>query len=265
MIQLSLEERKEILISILNSVDSYCRENNLKYFLAYGSLLGAIRHKGFIPWDDDIDIVMPRADYEKLIANFNIGRSDSYKVHSIHSDKNYMHQYAKVSDTDTIMVEESQGATVIGVNLDIFPIDKLSNDIDKALALYRKIKFYKLLKKTKIAEVGKNRKLHENLAVILLAWLPRFRILNRIDILSQKYNSLSQSKYCGVACVMGYGEQDIFDSCIFDEATDVEFEGGRYNAPLLYDAFLKQIYGDYLKLPPEDQRKSHHNEIAYKK
>ena len=122
--ELSLEEKKKILVSILSEVHNFCDENNLKYFLPGGTLIGAVRHKGFIPWDDDIDIYMPRNDYEKFLCEFN-KESERYQVISLKTDGYYL-PFGKVIDTKTVLIENVDSDYKMGIYLDIFPLDNLS-------------------------------------------------------------------------------------------------------------------------------------------
>ncbi|MFR5682857.1 MAG: phosphorylcholine transferase LicD [Clostridia bacterium] len=121
---MSLEEIKSIQLDILSQVANYCDRNGLRYFLAYGTLLGAVRHKGYIPWDDDIDIMMPRPDYMQFINSFN-NEKCALRVGSHYLDKNYPYVIAKVYDTSTLCKENIDVEYSIGINIDVFPIDGL--------------------------------------------------------------------------------------------------------------------------------------------
>lgn len=120
--EIKVEELKQIQLDILKFVDKFCKENNLKYFLAYGTLLGAVRHKGYIPWDDDIDIIMFREDYEKFVTTF---KDVNYKVFATEVNSKYPYPFAKVGDTRTYYMEEIKDVIDTGVNIDVFPLDYL--------------------------------------------------------------------------------------------------------------------------------------------
>lgn len=122
---IEVEELKRIQTDILNFVDGFCKKNGLRYWLAYGTLLGAVRHKGYIPWDDDIDILMFREDYEKFVTTF---KDERYKVFATEVNAKYPYPFAKVGDTATYFEEEIKDAIDTGVNIDVFPLDYIPED-----------------------------------------------------------------------------------------------------------------------------------------
>ena len=119
---MTLDEVKQVELEILEYVDKICKENNIQYSLAYGTMLGAVRHKGFIPWDDDIDILLKREEYEKLLRILYSKTDEKYQVFSL-KDEGYWYSYAKVTDTRTIIVEKNDRNMKECVYIDIFPID----------------------------------------------------------------------------------------------------------------------------------------------
>ena len=127
---LSLEEKKKASLDTLLFFHDYCEKNGLRYTLAYGTLIGAVRHKGFIPWDDDIDIQMPRPDYEKLLSGFV--DTDEFKVISCENDKIYMFPYAKVLNRKTARLDGDGNQDSIGLGIDLFPLDGVPDDQIKA-------------------------------------------------------------------------------------------------------------------------------------
>ena len=243
--ELSLEEKKKILVSILSEVHNFCDENNLKYFLTGGTLIGAVRHKGFIPWDDDIDIYMPRNDYEKFLCKFN-KESERYQVISL-----------KIENVDSDYK--------MGIYLDIFPLDNLSSNYNEALSLYKAVSFYRKLLAIKNAASDSKRKPYMNFILkvgkVVIMPVSRKWILRQIDMLSQKYREDTSSQYIGAICAAFYGE--ILRSEWFTERCLLEFEGRKFWAPKGYDAFLTQLYGDYMQLPPEEKRVTHHDNKAW--
>ena len=118
---INVEELKHIQLDMLSDIAEFCEQNNIKYFLAYGTLIGAIRHKGYIPWDDDIDICMPRPDYDKFLSLYN-KKDSAYKAVAFELDENYKLPFAKVNDTRTVMWETMYDQDVFGVYIDVFPL-----------------------------------------------------------------------------------------------------------------------------------------------
>lgn len=263
--ELSLEEKKKILVSILSKVHNFCDENNLKYFLTGGTLIGAVRHKGFIPWDDDIDIYMPRNDYEEFLYKFN-KESERYQLISLKTDGYYL-PFGKVIDTRTILIENVDSDYKMGIYLDIFPLDNLSSNYNAALSLYKEVSFYRRLLAIKNATSDSKRKPYMNFLLkvgkVVIMPVSRKWILSKIDMISQKYREDTSSQYIGAICAAFYGEKEILKSEWFTERCLLEFEGGKFWAPKDYDAFLTQLYGDYMQLPPEEKRVTHHDNKAW--
>lgn len=135
-----MEELKSIQLGILKDVHDYCSSTNITYWLAYGTLLGAIRHNGYIPWDDDIDIAMPREHYEKFIQSY---KKKNTVVYSCSNNKKYILHFAKVYDTRTILKEYANMNIETGVYIDIFPIDNVPDFKKQQDQLCRKISFYR--------------------------------------------------------------------------------------------------------------------------
>ena len=133
MKQINIEEIRKLQISILLYVHEFCKKNNIRYSLSGGTLLGAVRHKGYIPWDDDIDIMMPRPDYERFVNEFNENRKDvEYKVICSYNDSQFFQPFAKVVNTKTFLKETyKRPVAQMGVYIDVFPIDGLPNDEQK--------------------------------------------------------------------------------------------------------------------------------------
>ena len=127
MKEIYLEELRVIQLELLQQIADFCEKNNIKYFLAYGTLIGAIRHKGYIPWDDDIDIVMPRDDYDRFLELYNEAYPFS-KVVDMYNTKHYGFAFAKVHDVRTIIYETQYAQDSFGVFVDVFPIDGIKGE-----------------------------------------------------------------------------------------------------------------------------------------
>ena len=140
MIELTLQEVKEIELDILKMFDAFCKKNNIRYFLAFGTLLGAIRYKKFIPWDDDVDVLVPREDYDRLLSLFQ--DDDRYRLYAFERNSKYAFPFAKLCDMTTKLVETAypNNGVELGVNIDIFPLDHFDDDLEEAKKEVRRIR-----------------------------------------------------------------------------------------------------------------------------
>ncbi len=266
-LKFSLNKLKVIELGILNHLDSVCEKHNLKYFLSGGTLLGAIRHKGFIPWDDDIDIAMPRGDYHKLIELTK--DDDRYKTISHYHTKNYFYPFAKMIDTKTIAREKAIYKWQIddlGVYIDIFPVDGMPTDYQKRQKHIKKIEFNKTmlflsLCKSTPKSLSFIKRILKPFAKQYASIVGYKYWLNQVEELARKY-PLENSEIAG-AIVAIYGQREILPSWVFEVGDRIEFEGSMYFAPVGRHEYLTSLYGDYMQLPPIDKRKSHHEIIAY--
>lgn len=263
MREISFEETKKIELDILVDVAKFCDEHGLRYYLAYGTLIGAIRHKGFIPWDDDIDITMPRADYNEFLRTYN-AEGKVYRVTNPR-DKNSRHTFAKVTDTRTVKIEPMVDyAEPLGIDVDIFPLDGMPDDevvYEKWYAelydLYEKFTV-KCLKGSYYPRFTTRLKLKAK----QLFYPSRKRIMDKAQALHEKY-PYETSEYVGsMECQWNWkGNRNKKE--LYADAVEVDFEGLKFKAPVGYDAVLRGIYGDYMELPPEEKRVTHHTNKMY--
>lgn len=262
MKEIDLSELKSIQIEIMKVVHDYCVSNNISYSLAYGSLIGAIRHKGFIPWDDDVDILMPREDYSRFVLGFN-SFSNRYQVRNHHNFKGYPFPFAKVEDVNTIKIE--LGYSQMGIAIDVFPIDNLPDNYKEVGKIFQKSKWLLAMNQLKFLKWSKNRSVAKNffvyMAKIPLMFISYKRINELFEINSVKYNGKNcQKKACLIAI---YKSKEIMPSSVFDEYIDYDFENNKFKIIKDYDTYLSNIYGNYLQLPPLEKRVTHHGFKAY--
>lgn len=262
----SEEEKKKYCFLILKAVAEFCDKNNIRYYLAYGTLIGAIRHKGFIPWDDDIDIIIPRQDYIRFI-NLWLCKDESvfphYKLISPYSNPKSLYKRLKVADNRTILYEQNQSKP--GIFLDIFPSDGFKSmdtwKTDKKLVNLL-TNAYVLLYSRFTEGGGVIKEMLRYLFLLLSSFFDNTKILKKIDeILQSKFNFDGSPL---VACTdAGYGNKELCRREWFDNRIKVEFEGDMFFAPSGYHEFLTQIYADYMTLPPIDKRVSHSYEMFW--
>jgi lipopolysaccharide cholinephosphotransferase len=258
MKKIPFDEVKSIQLDLLKDVADFCEKNGLTYFLAYGTLIGAIRHNGYIPWDDDLDIAMPRPDYDKFIKTYN--RNDSYKkVIDIAIDKTYGVQFAKVYDDRTWLNEYKYRKENYGVYIDVFPIDGVKGTFRIRLAQ----KLDKILhaKKANYAERSLLKNISNCLVKILCLPFPVYSILRFADKNARRYSYGVTEKAANF--LETYGVNEIVDTSVFQRTLLHTFEGGQYRIPEGYDLWLRTIYGDYMQLPPVNQQIPHHVSNAY--
>lgn len=258
MTAISLDELRNIQLDLLQRTAEFCEENGIRYFLCGGTLIGAIRHKGFIPWDDDIDIAMPRQDYDRFIKTFN--KSENYyQVVNLDINPDYAYCFAKVYDNRTIMKELHYPGDSFGVFIDVFPADGVNN-----VSQIRKIMMLHKFLNTKRANYYNRtivKKIINTFGKLLLLPFSAHQIATWMDNEARRY-ALGSVPMAGViANPLGVGE--MVDKSVFDSEVYREFEGREYRVPIGYDAWLRSVYGDYMQLPPEEHRVTHHTFKAW--
>lgn len=271
MNEMTLDEIKECSIGVLDYIAKICQDNNLTYYLCGGTLLGAVRHNGFIPWDDDIDIMMPRDDYEKL---FSVWPKDcSYGIRYFKNTAIFPIAYGKAYDLRTVKVEKCRSfGTEMGIDVDIFPIDSIPNDDKETVEFFNEIEKIDKRLTIQLSQYIKGLSIHTllyNIKVFLVRLSELLnitsvkRIVYRFDQLSQKYNSYN-TDYCGITSISHYGAKEKNNRSVYNEVVNVSFEGKSYPAPIGYKDYLSHLYGvDYMALPPKSKRVTHHSYKAF--
>lgn len=265
MKKIEVEELKRIQLDILKHIDEFCQKNELTYFISGGTLIGAVRHKGFIPWDDDIDIMMKREDYDKLIKLYPVQDKSEYNLYSFELDKKFPYPYAKMDDNRTVFDEEITDSYNMGVNIDIFPIDTISDDVNIQKALVRRNKRWIQLITLKRVPLKRGRSFLKNVVLamthMITALIPYSFIVSKI-INNAKKVKCEESSHQG-CLVWGYGLKEIINKSVLADSVRLPFENCIFSAPKGYDTYLKALFGNYMELPPIEKRQTHHSFKAY--
>ena len=257
-------------LKILKEVHRICVKNNIKYFLSDGTLIGAVRHHGFIPWDDDLDIGMLREEYEKFCEICKTDLSDDYFFQTIDTDNCYANPFGKMLLNGTVFIEANaeKSNKVTGVNIDIFPYDYIPNEKYK-----QKIhdKFARLLKnsywtKKKYRAIEKfTLKLFFHYIIYrTISLFPVILIKNTWLNILKKYLYLSNNDNCLVTKFGGNYFNNRTLKSNLNEVILLNFEDEMFYVPKEYDTVLTGLYGNYMELPPVEKRIPQHNLVEYK-
>jgi lipopolysaccharide cholinephosphotransferase len=258
----SHEELRELQLGILTGFDALCRELGLGYQLAYGTLLGAVRHGGFIPWDDDVDVMMAREDYDLLLTRFDSAAPDGLVLGCPLTQPGWPLPYAKVSDARTEVVEPLEVPVTLGVNIDVFPVDAVP--ASRLLARVQRVELRLLRWALELRYIApeRGREWHHPLAIsVVKPVLRRVRVQGIVRALtrSARRGARRPSDRAGVR--VGSFDWSVPRSRL-EPPREVVFEGLRCWAPADPDAVLAELYGDYRRLPPERDQVTHHAFVA---
>lgn len=267
--KIGLKESQSVAKEILDIVVEICDQYKLKYYLIYGTLIGAVRHKDFIPWDDDLDIMMPREDYNEfkdLVVN-NPKLLKGLKFFDPTLNNNYPYMIGRVSDPRFKIIMENEEPYGMGLFIDIYPFDGLGNDWKEAIKQGIKgdrlssLMYQSTRKKCKMeVTTSKFRKLIKYPVFKVSKLIGRECFEKRLFKLEDENpNTFDKSKYVGCLVWLSGGKKDIFLKSWFGEGKMAKFGKNRYRIPTQADKVLTHIYGDYMKLPPEKDRVGHHD------
>lgn len=242
------------LLPILSSIDKVCREHNLRYYLWAGTQLGAVRHAGFIPWDDDADIAMPRADYEVLLSHAAEWLPSPLVLANHRTTERYPHYFARVQDRGTTMIIRKHLGYAEGIHIDIFPLDNVPDG-----AFARKVHFSRLGALHRLLYIAsrspkKDNKRHKALYYkFMQRIIKQPNILRAIDRVIRLHNSKA-TLHCSDSF---YGSEDFVAHKTLGEPKTYTFEGVELLGVENAERYLSDKYGDYMTLPPESARRQH--------
>ena len=264
MNNIDIAELKKIQLDILEVIGRFCQDNDISYSLACGTMLGAARHKGYIPWDDDIDIYISRKEYKKLVEIFPQSVDDISLV-SMERNKEWNRSYAQAYNNKTILKEGAETPIEIGVYIDVYPVDEVPDDDIEWTSYNKRRRALIHLYEIKYVKFSKNRSFLRNLILFigkffLFPFSSRF-IAQQISNYAQIHNGKGYHRL--FECVQGMLQKRPFDSSLMEEFVCVPFEDRMFLAMKDFDVYLTNGYGNYMQLPPKEKQISHHEFEAY--
>ena len=260
---------KKIELDILKYIDHICLANSIKYSLAYGTMLGAIRHNGYIPWDDDIDICMDRSNFERFVLACKNDKNERFALLWLDTESKYTLPLPKVVDKSTLLTQKTQSEKMsLGVYVDVFIFDSLPNDVKRKRKFIRKLDFYQRL--WGYSQIKYIRRDHSFKSLVRKIVYGVFHLINprffsvALNHYAQKYNRYQDSEYIG-SMVYTAVRRDLarYRKTFFDECPRMKFEDYTFPVSIQYDEALKMCYGDYMQLPPVEKQCSHHDFEAF--
>lgn len=266
--ELSGDEMKKLKkeqIKILKYVDKLCRENKIEYTLTAGTLLGAVRHGGYIPWDDDIDIAMVRVEYEKFRTIIS-QQQNKFLFVDINNNEEYGLLFGKVMLKNTVMKELSLIYNTVpsGIYIDVFPMDAISDNIELAE------KQYKCAQKIQSELLCRGRYYYQQFLLhrffycikgVVYKFIKKDKFIKKYNKLFDKYTGTNN--VCFFGCSLGFKES-VYTANLFDEYMDIKFENIVVRSVKKKEEYLRQMFGNYMQLPPKENRVPHHAVVDFK-
>lgn len=258
MKEIDYKELRQLQLGILQRVHDFCIAHGIRYSLAYGTLLGAVRHGGYIPWDDDIDIAMLRPGYERFRKEF---KDDILRFCDCRDVEGMNIGFGKVEDTRTLVIEG--GKTVnLGVDIDVFPIDDLCDTFDESRRYDRSFNFNRFVRTVKYRELSIIKKWWKKPMIMLLkiVFAPFSSHKLAINAVHKAISHVNaKSSFVGLVTDIVFDGRGIVEREIWSDFSPITFEGRTFMAVKDTDAYLRHEYGDYMKLPPESEQVPKHD------
>lgn len=259
--EIDIKELREIQLGILDKIHAFCMERDIRYSLGGGTLLGAVRHKGYIPWDDDVDIMLPRPDYNRFLKEFD-GQYPHLRIQNAFTDPEYHLPFTKIIDDRTVLVErisEDEIYLESGVFIDVFPVDGLPAEQDLGRFCRILLNWKRAVNYTcpKAMVPGKHQFLKFLYSLVISherALEHREKFMSSIDFETSEFAGAISGRYW---------KKEHMPSDTFRKYSDICFENRLYRCISDYDSYLTKHYGDYMKLPPADAQVRNHNFKAW--
>lgn len=255
MKKITLAEQKEIQLKMLQEIDAFCREHSIKYSLAFGTLLGAVRHHGYIPWDDDVDLLMPLPDMIRFKNEFV---SDSLKYCDADTEKHFEFPFSRIAN---VMTYNKRGiiAKSYGICIDLYPVISVPKLEEERKSFFSQAE---LLVQKRLSYLKWNARAIRYFPVYSIPGFDRFVKRYRDFMLNEELYGKTGVYYI-VAGPLSHQKQDTYYIDLFEELIELDFEGFKFLSTAHFDTYLSQSYGDYMQLPPEDQRNPYHGGNYY--
>lgn len=242
------------ILGILQAVDACCREHGLRYYLWAGTMIGAIRHQGFIPWDDDLDLAMPRPDYDRLVAHCREWLPAPYEMVCTETDRSYPLPFAKIQDASTTLIERMHLKYLGGIYLDVFPIDGVPDGQLARRWQFARYEYYKRVLYLLCRDPYKHGHGPSS-------WLPLLvRKVYTLDGVQQAIRRILTTypyDHCGLVADYDDGMRGVMPKTVLGTPTPYHFEGLTPLGVEHYDDYLRQKYGDYMTVPDGDHQRQH--------
>lgn len=262
--EVSIEKNKEVLLQTLKAFNVFCEKHNIQYFAAYGTLIGAIRHKGFIPWDDDIDVYMTRKEYDRFLSYRSELCDADYRICD-HQDEGCPTSFARFYYANMSFWEYKQFPFIIGTFIDVIPLEEVEGNTPMVMSARQSIhhirwKYRKSIACHPLKEIVSDLKSFDILSVAIKIYKKvRYRPFK-----NKYYRQLLQKEQ-EIRAMKGnyykpfvFSIKSLYEKSWFENSLDWPFEDTTIKVPVGYEELLKYVYGDYMKLPPEEQRFGHH-------
>ena len=249
------KEWNATILDILKAFIEICKTHNLRYYCCAGTAIGAARHHGMIPWDDDIDVLMPRPDYDRLLEIAKHEDFGKYEVVTPYNDETYPLYFSKLVNRETTLIEEKERPCIIGLYVDIFPLDGTDDDIDKAKALYRK--YSKTINRLNAVTTHNTFGDYISLLFNKATW-GRFSIKTLAFFCRSKMRHHLIHQKNVLVNTGSYPYKEIFPKEWLGNGKEFPFEDTTVLLPAEADKYLRHFFGDYMKYPPVEQRVEKH-------
>ena len=263
---MTLPEIQSVGLEIMKDIHAFCMENGIQYTLAYGSMIGAVRHKGFIPWDDDIDLWMTRPNFERFCASYK--SKHGYRLMSVYDKDNYSN-YTRIYEVDKTWVNSPSKACAkdVGVWIDVFPVDGINDNLKQFSSDYNAISKLgrRILRARYDLKTLDEGSLFKKMKAVIKIGLRKIlyggmvKMHNKMIALSKRYE-FGKTLYCSsLMCVSAIkkNEPEMFLTEDFKSFTLMPFETEMFMVSDAYDNILTTIFGDYMQLPSEKERVAH--------